>query len=194
MLTGIKVLGAAALGIALGLAATQAAVKDGLGFDQIRAGPWTSSSNAGSQKADPYVKAVLARRAEVPLGLAEGLTFVARTDSAGRRLSGACDYRVGGDTPAARYWTLTVTTPRGELIANAARRYGFTSAEIVRDSKGRFQINVSRSARPGNWLPNGAAGPFALMLEIYDSPITAIASTLDAKSLPTIVKQRCQGP
>jgi hypothetical protein len=191
VLTGIKVLGTAVLGIVLGLVATNAAVERRVGFNLVRAGPWTSSVTAGSEDADPYIKARLARGAEVPLGLAEGLTFIAASDSKGKPLSGRCDYVVKGSAPPARYWTLTVMTRRGRLIEDAAKRYGFTSAEIVRNANGDFSIEVSPSARPGNWLPVGPTASFVLVLRLYDTPVTATASALNTQSMPTIVRAAC---
>lgn len=191
MLTGIKILATAVLGIALGLVATNAAVNEGVGFDLVHAGPWTTSAAAGSQNADPYVKATLARRAEIPLGLAEGLSFVATTDSAGAALKGRCEYVIQGAIPPARYWTLSVMTARGRPIENAAKRYGFTSGEIVRSEQGAFSIVASPSARPGNWLPIGKTRSFVFVLRVYDTPVTATASTLDAQSMPTITQAGC---
>lgn len=191
MLTGFKALTTAVIGIALGLGATDAAVERGTAFDLIHSGPWTGSVTAGSPNADPYIKATLARRAEIPLGLAEGLSFVAGTDSAGRALNGRCDYVVKGAVPPARYWTLSVMTRRGHLIKNADRRYGFTSAEIVRTGNGDFAIVASPSARPGNWLPIGPAATFVFDLRLYDTPVTATASILDAQSMPTITRTHC---
>ena len=65
-------------GIALGLAATFFTVERGLGFGAVRAGPWTGWPKTGAKDADPYARAVLSRTGELPLGIAEGLTFIAR--------------------------------------------------------------------------------------------------------------------
>lgn len=191
MLTGVKILVTAALGVGLGLAATNAAVQDGLSFDSVHAGPWSSSAAAGSSKADPYVKAALAREAAIPLGLAEGLSFIASHDSSAQRLSGRCVYVVRGAVPPARYWTISVLTLHGRPIGNAAERYGFTSAEIVRSENGAFRVVISREARPGNWLPIGTKGPFLLMFRLYDTPVTSTVSTLDAHSMPSVTRTGC---
>jgi hypothetical protein len=179
-----------ALGAAIGLGVTYAALRRGHGFGLIHAGPWTGAPRAGAIDADPYARAVTAQTGEVPLGAAEGLMFVARTDDAGAPLDGRCSYRVAGPIPTSRYWTLTTDTPAGFLIDNPAHRYGFTSQEIVRDSNGGFAIIVSPSASPGNWLPIGAAGRFVLVLRLYDTPL-GTASTLDAKAMPSIAREAC---
>ncbi len=56
----------------------------------------------------------------------------------------------------------------GGLIANPSARYSFNSEEMLRHSDGTFRVNLSRNARPENWLPSGAADQrLVLMLRIY---------------------------
>ena len=192
MLSGLKLLFAAAIGIALGLAATYAAVQRGVSFALRNAGPWVVAEGAGSEDADPYEQASLARRAEIPLGLGEGLSFVATADNAGASLSDRCDYTVSAEAPAARYWTLSVMSPQGRLIENAAKRYGFTSGEVLRARNGDFTIEISRWARPGNWLPLGpGASRFVLVLRLYDTPMAATANSLTADDMPKIIRTHC---
>lgn len=178
-------------GTLLGLGATWGAVWKGFGFGAVAAGPWTAWPRAGSREADPYARAALSRTGEVPLDLTEGLTFFARADSAGADLSQRCRYVIAGPVPPARYWTLTVTNSEGALVANTAQRYGFTSAEILRDERGAFSIILSRTARAGNWLPWGGSGAPMLVLRLYDTPVSAAAGALGADALPAIVKEGC---
>ena len=191
MVNFLKTLVAVTAGIALGLAMTFFAVERGLGFGAVRAGPWTGWPKTGSRDADPYARAVLARTGETPLGIAEGLSFVARTDSSGGLLDPRCEYSVRGPVPPARWWTLTVMSPDGRLIDNPTRVYGFTSAEIVRFASGDFEIVAARAARPGNWLPLTENQPFVLTLRLYDTTMSAAASALDAGSMPSIERRRC---
>lgn len=178
-------------GIFLGLAATYYTVAGGVGFGAVHAGPWTGFPRSGSSDADPYERAILSRTAEIPLGLAEGLTFIARTDERGKKLDPHCDTIVRGPVPPARDWTLTLMDPRGRLIDNIAKRYGFTSAAIVRAENGSFTITISRAARPGNWLPLGKTQDFEIVLRLYDTPISANASKIDAAAMPSITRGRC---
>jgi hypothetical protein len=178
-------------GIFIGLATTYSAVERGEGFGAVHAGPWTGFPKSGSGDADPYARAVVSRTAEIPLGLAEGLTFIARSDDGGRKLDPHCDYSVGGPVPAARDWTMTLMDPRGALIENNAKRYGFTSAAILRGEDGHFTITVSRAARPGNWLPLGETKDFEIVLRLYDTPISATATAIGAAAMPSITRGRC---
>lgn len=179
-------------GAFLGLGATWAAVWKGHGFGAVVAGPWIAWPRAGSQAVDPYSRAALSRTGELPLDLTEGLVFFARTDSAGAELAPQCRYLISGAVPPARYWTLTVATQEGALAPNPAKRYGFTSAEILRDERGAFSIVVSPEASAGNWLPYSASQLPLLILRVYDTPVSAAASALGAADLPSIVRENCR--
>jgi hypothetical protein len=146
----------------------------------------------GAGDVDPYARANLAHSGEMALGASEGLSFVARRDSAGAALAPDCDYTLTGQPPKARYWTLTLLSPAGFLVANAAQRHGFTSSQILRGSDGGFEIALSRHARPGNWLPIGEAGKFILVLRLYDTELSAATVALDETNLPRLVKGACR--
>ena len=51
--------------------------------------PWTVWPKAGAFDADPYTRAIVARKADSPLGNGEGFVFVAREDSDGAALDGS---------------------------------------------------------------------------------------------------------
>jgi hypothetical protein len=94
-------------------------------------------------------------------------------------------------TPTARYWTVTLYTPEGRLVANAIDRHGFTSEEIVRDSDGRFTISVAPLARPGNWLPTGGIEQFVLVWRLYDTAIGVATRTAKEGPMPAIERKGC---
>ncbi len=182
---------AAAIGIALGLLATWMSVERGYGFGAVNAGPWTAWPKTGSSDADPYARAVMARTGEVPLGVAEGLSFIARTDDTGRILDGRCEYSIRSPVPNARFWTLTPMTSSGGRAAPEGTRAGFTSSEIVYGPEGRFVIQLSEQVRPGNWLPLRTAGNFILMLRLYDTQLASTTSGIDKSWVPAIVRGAC---
>jgi hypothetical protein len=187
----IKSLICLALGAWLGLTWTYFSVAEGLGFGAVQAGPWTAWPKSGSSEADPYARAVVSRTGEVPLGQAEGISFLASQDDRGEALNGRCSYVISGSVPPARYWTLTVLSPSGRLVDNIAKRYGVTSAEIYRRFDGQFEIFVSRAVHAGNWLPSGAVDRFVLMFRLYDTSISAAAAGLEKTSMPQIARERC---
>jgi hypothetical protein len=190
--TFFKSLLTALCGLALGLLLTLRTLDAGLGFGALKIGPWTAWPKNGTVDIDPYSHARLARSGEMPLGTAEGLSFIARTDSAGELFRPNCDYQLQGPAPTARYWTLTLLSPAGLLIDNKAQRYGFTSSEILRDANDDFTIVIAPQARPGNWLPTGGAGKYLLLFQLYDTALGAAAATIDAGTMPRLVKGQCR--
>ncbi len=182
---------AIAIAAVLGLFTAWYAIERGPFFGKMVVGPWTAWPAAGSPNADPYAIAWLARTGEVPLGAGEGLSFVARVDQDGDALIGRCTYRIDGQTPAARLWTLAAYDDNGRLMTNAARRTGFTSREILRRQDGSFSIMVSNEVQSGNWLPITGDAPFRLALRIYDTPLTTGGEASDTM-MPRIVREACR--
>jgi hypothetical protein len=188
----IKSCFAVVLGTLLGLALTFLSLEHGFGFGAVRAGPWTGWPKTGSADIDPYARAVLSRSGAIPLGTGEGISFTARTDSDGAPLNPKCDYTLKGPMPPARFWTLSVFSPTGELIENPAKRYGFTSAEILRGNEASAEIIFAPTAHPGNWLPTPPASPYVVVLRLYDSVLSATAASLDGSVMPKLVKGLCR--
>lgn len=192
MLRALALLVSLVAGVALGLAATTLGLRGDPPFGAIRRGAWTAWPEAGTAEADPYLRAVSARDGRIALAAAAGLRFVTRVDAAGRPLLGRCSYTIGGPTPAAQDWTLSVLDPDGRPLASPDPRAGFTSSELVRDSDGGFVIALARQARPGNWLPTRGDGPLLLMLSLYDIPLTSVASGGGPlPDLPAIAPETC---
>ncbi len=187
----VKVLLVCVFGLGLGLMASGYALSRMSPFDRVRLGPWEVEAHAGSIEADPYTRARLERTGEIPLAIGEGLQLIARVDDDRRPLDGGCVYEVGPHAPAARYWTLSLIDLDGWPVANLARRYGFRSSEILRAGNGDFVITVAAQVQPGNWLPIGAPGPFALALRLYDSPLGATASAIDRSAAPRVTRVGC---
>ena len=192
MVLVLKSLIVVALGVALGLAGAYLAVERGLAFGAVHAGAWTGWPRTGSREADPYTRAARARSGEMPLGLTEGVSFVATADDRGDSLDPRCDFIVSGATPTARFWTLTALTPDGRLIDTKDGKHGWTSSEATRDSDGKFSIIIAREARAGNWLPVAAGKPFILLLRLYDTVLSASSNSLDASLMPGIARGRCE--
>ena len=179
------------LAAAIGLGATWLTITRGVAFGALTVGAWTAWPKSGSIEIDPYARATIARTGELPIGAGDGVAFYAHTDDAGDALDGRCTFVIGGMTPAARYWTVTLYDPQGRLVANTIDRHGFTSAEIVRTTDGRFTITVGPRARPGNWLPSGGIERFVLVWRLYDTPIGVASLTTKEGPMPQIVRKGC---
>ncbi len=177
-------------GLALGFLATWAVLDSGYGFGPLVVGPWTAWPQTGAPDIDPYARAALARRGEAPLARGLGIAFIARTNSNGDPLDGRCDYRISSPAPPARFWTLGLFDPNGAPLANDAQRHAYASGEVLRREGGKFDIEVARSARPGNWLSLGKARSFVIALHLYDTSIDVTAKP-DPSAFPSIVRQAC---
>ena len=160
----------------------------------VRIGPWETYPYAGTAEADPYSVAIYTRGAKIPLASGEGVDLIARTDSVGDTLQPMCRYRIHGQTPTARLWTLTATNGSGRLMKTLPGRSNLTSRQLLREPDGSFDIVASTTPQPGNWLPL-AEDPFnaeglRFNLRLYDAPVST-GSALKGVSMPVIDRIDC---
>jgi hypothetical protein len=156
-------------------------------------GPWVTWTAAGRPEAEPYTRAHIALNGILPVSSTSELTFRARTDSGGSRLTSACDYAIVMDEFEPAWWGLAVFDSKGRLIANAAERYGFTSSTAMREPDGRTIVTLARDARPGNWLPSGRSNRIVLVLTVQDSNwAAAIHDRGTPKALPRVERTGCR--
>jgi hypothetical protein len=190
MATLLRIVACVFCGVTLGLMFTSHTLDEA--NRSFAAGPWRGAAREHAGTLDPYALAANARAGLLALGAAEGLSFVADSDSKGAKLTTRCDYEVTGTIPAARFWSLSLLTPDGYPVQTAAARYAFTSANVLRFDNEPLRIEISSEARAGNWLPSGTIGAFVLMLRLYDTGLSTVGATLDATVMPQIRKLRCR--
>ena len=178
-------------GIVLGLFSTYIAAVRGITFDGIMLGGWQFVPRAGAPDMDPYRRAHLFSRGELPLASGEGYTLLASTDHQGQPLDGTCHYQLTGPTPHARFWTLALTTNDGLGLIHPTERTSFTSAQIIREQGGKFSIQIGPRPLAGNWLPSPDGRPFLLMFRFYETPLSASATVLDARIMPVLTRVEC---
>ena len=176
---------------AVGLGLTYFALTRGAAFGALTIGSWTAWPKTGTADADPYARAAIARTGRLPVALGDGVSFTAQADDDDKPLDGRCDVVLFGVTPAARFWTLTLYNPDGELVANSVERFGFTSQEIVRRADGSFEIIVSPRASPGNWLPTGGIERYSLVLRLYDTAVGVATKAGREVPMPSIETRSC---
>ena len=110
----LSLIAALLAGLVAGLGLTALVARDGVVFDRQQLGAWSFAARIGSENIDPYARARMLVSGELPLANGEGFSLVASVDDQGEKLSARCTYRVSGPLPAARFWTLTITTPGGQ--------------------------------------------------------------------------------
>lgn len=177
----------------LGLASSWYMIDVGTRLTTEQHGPWVGWSSAGRIDADPYTRAHFARLGTLQLTSEIALSFLAFKDSEGNRLHSSCDYAVEGRDTSNTWWSLTVFNDRGDLIANPAQRYTYTSQSVALRPDGSFAVTLAREANPGNWLPTGGAGRLALMYTTFDVRGSLLnEGTPEPRELPVIRRVQCR--
>jgi len=178
----------------LGISSAYLVIEREQPLNAVTIGPWQAYPKAGTADADPYSVAIYTRGAVVPLASGEGLALIAREDSTGHLLDPTCVYRIAGQTPTARLWTLTAQDGRGHLVKTLPGRVHLASQSLLRDPDGNFEITAARNPYSGNWLPLAesakASDGLQFVLRLYDAPVTTGAA-LDGVSMPRIERLGC---
>ena len=187
----IGALFALAVATVVGLGMTYFALARGAAFGALSVDSWMAWPKSGTQDADPYARASIARSGRLPVALGDGVSFTLASDDNGKALDGRCDVVLTGITPTARYWTLTLYNPEGALVANSVARYGFTSEEVVRRADGKFEVAVGPRAQPGNWLPTGGTERYELVLRLYDTPVGVATKAGREVPMPAVSTRGC---
>lgn len=180
-----------ALAAAIGLGSTWYAITRDYAIGGLHIGAWTARPKSGTADIDPYSRAAVERNGNLPVGLGDGVAFVATSDDSNRLLDGRCDVVVAGTTPQARFFTITLYDLNGRLIPNALSRSGFTSQELIRGGDGTFQVSIGPRARPGNWLPTNGVERYLLFLRLYDTPVGIQTRAGRETPMPTVTLGRC---
>jgi hypothetical protein len=174
----------------LGLWSAWLAVRSPTPIDTITLGAWQAWPNAGTSDADPYSRARQARIGEIPLGSGEGLMLLAQNDDSGSPLFAECNYRVAGQTPPARLWTMALEDLNGEIVQGSSGAAALGSDTLLRASDGSFEIALSKEPQTGNWISTRGVDRFRVVIRLYDT--TARTGTeLTTLFMPRIVRGRC---
>ncbi len=91
----------------------------------VETGSWSSDWTIGSEAANPWVRARVARHGLLALTKDEAVYFTRNRDEDGNRLSEACTYEVsGGDMPAL-WWSMTLYDGTSFLPRNTDNALSF---------------------------------------------------------------------
>jgi hypothetical protein len=159
-------------------------------IDTITLGAWQAWPNSGTADADPYSRARQARIGEIPLGSGEGLMLLAQTDDSGAPLLATCNYRVAGQTPPARLWTIALEDLNGEIVQGPNGTAAMSSDTLLRTADGSFEIALSEQPQTGNWISAHDVDRFRVVIRLYDT--TARTGTeLTTLFMPRIIRDQC---
>jgi hypothetical protein len=177
-------------GFFVGSASAAYAIKNWLHLSGQQSGTWQRLSKIGQLNIDPYMRAFAFISGQLPIGSAEGQTYLASKDSDNRPLNALCNYSVEGEIPAARLFTLHAETlERQTIVASAPLQSALHSDQLLFQSN-TYMIHIGSKAQPDNWLALQATGEFLLVLTYYDVAVIN-DDTGNSTRLPRIVKGRC---
>ena len=153
---------------------------------------WRSDWSIGSENANPYVRARVARNGLMGLRKEEAVYFLKTEDDQGDRLIENCVYAVTGRDYPANWWSITIYDSYSRLPMNDDQRPSFdqTQAEAVYGA-GEWQFEVSAAARDTTempWISSRAAGEFDLTLRLYQ-PSSALLEDPEATLTPPRIQR-----
>ncbi|MEM6474621.1 MAG: DUF1214 domain-containing protein [Pseudomonadota bacterium] len=191
----------AILGIALGIASAlyMAGLWPGmkpLDFGDVEINGWRSDFALGSEAADPYTRARVARHGLLALAKSEAVYFTRTTDDEGKPLSEDCTYRLTVGKLPAGWWSVTLYNGESHLPDNTdeALSVNATQAEGDSASGGGFVATVS-AQRPeqGAWISSRKAGNFDLTLRLYMPDQALLDNPQGTLKTPSVKRVACKG-
>lgn len=185
---------AALLGIALGLASAlyMAGLLPGmkpLDFGDVEVNGWRSDFAIGSEAADPYTRARVARHGLLALAKSEAVYFTRTADVSGEPLREDCDYRVTGGAMPAQWWSLTLYNSDSMLPINEDAALSVDATSVTGSTDDWSALVSATEPEPGvAWISSRKAGRFDLMLRLY-VPTEALLADPEAALTPPIVER-----
>ena len=164
--------------------------------DGIDIEDWRSDWSIGSEAADPYVRARIARHGLLALRKEEAVYFTRSVDEKGRALKENCAYRVSGGSFPAEWWSITLYDADSRLPMNedGALSFDASDAEALGMAEDwTFMIGADQGGMaPRQWVSSKAAGTFDLTLRLYLPSEALLASPETALTPPSIEQIACE--
>ncbi|MGC4025144.1 MAG: DUF1214 domain-containing protein [Mesorhizobium sp.] len=193
--TALLILLTLAIAICGGAASVAFVMERDIKLGAARVGSWTAYPDSGSATADPYALAEAAVEGTLALGRSEGLSFSAQSDDKGNSLRAECIYRLAGETPLARFWTLR-SEPYEYIAAirvvTAPAHGTLQSRSVIRGEDNNIEITIGPKPAPGNWLRTEGEGRTRLVLTVYDSLVQG-GPMAETMQMPSITQVSCNG-
>jgi hypothetical protein len=163
-----------------------------MAFGDVDVGGWRSDFAVGSEAADPYTRARVARHGLLALAKTEAVYFTRAADDSGAPLREACTYKLSGGAMPAGWWSVTLYDAQSMLPANSD---GALSIDAERAGGGAWQAVIAskRPADEGLWISSRGAGSFDLTLRLYMPEVTLLTDPNTALAPPKIARLACEG-
>ncbi|MEQ5788472.1 DUF1214 domain-containing protein [Erythrobacter sp. NFXS35] len=194
---------AAGCGIGIGSALAMAGLLPGanpLAFGNVDVDGWRSDFAIGSEAADAYTRARVARHGLLALAKSEAVYFTRTTDDAGQPLREACTYRLTTGAMPAGWWSITLYNADSMLPDNDDAALSINAGqdmaarigdEIVGQGVGAT-VAPRRPEGRGLWISSRNAGRFDLTLRLYMPNDALLTDPADVLRPPRIEPLACE--
>jgi len=161
-----------------------------LDFGNVEIAGWRSDFAIGSEAADPYTRARVARHGLLALGKSEAVYFTKTTDKDGQKLRGACTYTVSGGPMPAGWWSITLYDGNSLLPMNDDAALSADATNVTQGEEGRWSalIGPQRPQDGADWISNRGADSFDLTLRLY-MPSDALLTDPQATLTPPVIER-----
>jgi hypothetical protein len=165
--------------------------------DAIEIDGWRSDWSIGSENANQYIRARVARNGLMGLRKEEAVYFMKTEDDDGAALNEACTYLISGSGFPASWWSITLYDGENRLPMNEDDRLSFdqTQAEAVFENASRTweaQVSAKPPAQSDMpWISSRAGGTFDLTLRLYQPEDSLLEDPEAVLHPPGIARQSC---
>lgn len=152
---------------------------------------WKADFSTGSEAADPYTRARIARHGLLALARSEAVYFTRNTDDQGERLREGCRYRLSGGRMPAQWWSVTLYDAESRLPMNTD---GALSLDASRAGEEAWSATIAPQAPDeGLWLSSRGGGQFDLTLRLYVPDARLIEDPAGTLAPPRVERLACAG-
>lgn len=188
------------VGSALGMAGLLPGTNP-LVFGDVDVGGWHSDFAIGTDSADPYTRARVARHGLLALAKSEAVYFTRAVDADGQPLREACTYRLRTGLMPAGWWSITLYDANSMLPPNSDAALSINAgqdsvAQIGDEIVGQGVVATIAPSRPdgrGLWISSRNAGQFDLTLRLYMPDAALLDDPASALDPPLIERISCEG-
>jgi hypothetical protein len=192
----LGILAAIIVGLALGGAS--ALVLSGLwprgagisGPSAISVENWKSDFAIGTDAADPYTRARIARHGLLALAQSEAVYFTRSVDDSGEPLREACAYRLSGEGQPASWWSITLYDADSRLPMNEDAALSIDASETGEGAWSAI-IAPEKAHDSFHWISSRNAGTFDLTLRLYVPDAALLETPGRALNPPRISRLGC---
>ncbi|MGE0045562.1 MAG: DUF1214 domain-containing protein [Hyphomonadaceae bacterium] len=181
------------LGVLLGAGSALAVLGSGGRFGNEQVGQWTYNRLAGSNAADLYTRAIVARVGLLALSQRETIYFNLNRDELGHPLRAACRYSLTGGALPARWWSITLYAADHYLARNSDNAHSIDASRVGAGGDGAWTAYAGPTRDAArNWISTRGAGDgFSLTLRLYN-PDDQAREQAHELTLPSLRAVTCE--